>query len=121
MNKSKPLLSQGLYETIKACVELGLPGAATLYFAFSQIWGLPYGEQVVASAAALATFLGVVLVIARIRYNKSDAAFQGEVLVDRHPEADRPYELLFNEPVANLVETNKAITLKVVERPANRG
>lgn len=117
----KPIMGSGLYDTIKAAVELGLPGAATLYFTIAQIWGLPFGEQVVATCAAIAIFLGIVLTIARTRFNKSDAAYQGEVIVNNHPEADQPYRLVFNEPVPNLVTENKAITLRVVEDTSNRG
>ena len=47
-----------------------LPGLGTLYFALSQIWGLPYGEQIVGTIAAVNAFLGVLLGISTYQYNK---------------------------------------------------
>ena len=47
-----------------------LPGLGTLYFALSQIWGLPYGEQIVGTIAALNAFLGILLGISTYQYNK---------------------------------------------------
>ena len=47
-----------------------LPGLGTLYFALSQIWGLPYGEQIVGTIAAINAFLGILLGISTYQYNK---------------------------------------------------
>ena len=55
-----------------------LPALATLYFAVSQIWGLPYGEQIVGTITAVDTFLGVLLGISTANYNKQIGAEKGE-------------------------------------------
>lgn len=47
-----------------------LPALGTLYFALSQIWGLPYGEQIVGTIAAIDAFLGAILGISTYNYNK---------------------------------------------------
>ena len=47
-----------------------LPALGTLYFALADVWGLPYGEQVVGTIVAVDTFLGVVLGISTAQYNK---------------------------------------------------
>ena len=47
-----------------------LPALGTLYFALSQIWGLPYGEQIVGTITAIDAFLGVLLGISSYQYNK---------------------------------------------------
>ena len=49
-----------------------LPALGTLYFALASIWGLPYGEQVVGTVTAIDTFLGVILGISTMQYNKSN-------------------------------------------------
>ena len=48
----------------------------TLYFALAQIWHLPYGEEIVGTITAIDTFLGVVLEISTIQYNKKQEELQ---------------------------------------------
>jgi hypothetical protein len=61
-------ISDKLYDILKWVSQLLLPGIATLYFAVSKIWGLPYGEEVVGTIAAVATFLGVFLGVSTANY-----------------------------------------------------
>jgi hypothetical protein len=42
-----------------------------LYFALAQIWGLPYAEQIVGTITAVDAFLGAILRITTIKYEKS--------------------------------------------------
>lgn len=51
---------------------IALPAIATLYFAIAQIWGLPYGEQVVGTITAIDTFLGALLGISNYNYVKKE-------------------------------------------------
>lgn len=60
------------YDLLKWITQYLLPALATLYFALSGIWGLPYGEEVVGTLAALTAFLGVILGISTAQYNKKD-------------------------------------------------
>ena len=53
---------------LKAIVMYVLPPLATLYFALSGIWGLPYGEQVVGTITAVTTCLSVMLGISSQQY-----------------------------------------------------
>ena len=63
-------LSDVWYDRIKWIAQYLLPALATLYFAISQIWGLPYGEQIVGTIAAIDAFLGAILGISTYQYNK---------------------------------------------------
>lgn len=63
-------LPDNVYNTLKWITLILLPALATLYFALSGIWGLPYGEQIVGTLAAIETFLGALLGISTIQYNK---------------------------------------------------
>lgn len=63
-------MSNSTYDTLKFIVQIVLPACGTLYFALAGIWGLPYGEQIVGTIAAVTTFLGVVLKISTVRYNR---------------------------------------------------
>ena len=58
------------YDILKAVAQVWLPATGTLYLGLSQIWGLPGGDEVVATCLALTTFLGVGLGISQASYNK---------------------------------------------------
>lgn len=58
------------YDILKYIAQIVLPALGALYFALSQIWGLPYGEQIVGTITALDCFLGAILGISTIAYNK---------------------------------------------------
>jgi len=58
------------YDVLKWVAQILLPAVATLYFAIAQIWGLPYGEQIVGTITAIDAFLGALLGISTYQYNK---------------------------------------------------
>lgn len=66
-------INNKLYDILKWIALVFLPGAGTLYFALSSIWGLPYAEQIVGTITALDTFLGVLLGISTVTYYKDEA------------------------------------------------
>ncbi|MBO7449052.1 MAG: phage holin [Clostridiales bacterium] len=64
------LLSNKVYDILVWVVQVILPAVGTLYFTLSQIWGLPYGEQIVGTITAVATCLGAILKISNAKYKK---------------------------------------------------
>lgn len=68
--KSKTILSNRAYDILKYVALVFLPSLGTLYFALSQIWGLPYGEEIVGTITAADCFLGALLGISSSIYNK---------------------------------------------------
>ena len=65
-------MSNKMYDVLKYIAQIGLPAAATLYYALSAIWGLPYGEQIVGTITAVDTFLGTLLMISSSAYNRKE-------------------------------------------------
>ena len=63
-------MSNKLYDVLKYIAQVVLPALGTLYFALAGIWGFPYGEQIVGTITAVDTFLGVLLGISTVQYNK---------------------------------------------------
>lgn len=59
-----------IYDVLKWIALVFLPALGTLYFALSGIWNLPYGEEVVGTIMAIDTFLGALIGISNINYNK---------------------------------------------------
>lgn len=64
-------MSNKTYDILKEIAMVWLPASGTLYSALSGIWGLPYGEQIVATIVAVDTFMGAVLKISTVQYNKN--------------------------------------------------
>lgn len=62
------LLSDKVYNILKWVALIALPAVGTLYFALANVWGLPYGEQVVGTVTAIDTFLGALLGISTAAY-----------------------------------------------------
>lgn len=58
------------YDILKYIAQIVLPALGALYFALSQIWGLPYGEEIVGTITALDCFLGALLGLSTMAYNK---------------------------------------------------
>jgi hypothetical protein len=65
-------MSNKVYDVLKFICQIVLPAIGTLYFALAGIWGFPYGEQIVGTITAVDTFLGVILGISTIDYNKKN-------------------------------------------------
>lgn len=64
-------MSNKVYDILKWVAQILLPALGTLYFALAGIWGFPYAEAVVGTITAIDTFLGVILGISSINYNKN--------------------------------------------------
>lgn len=65
-----PVLNDKVYDVLKYIAQIVLPALGTLYFALANIWGLPFGEEVVGTIVAIDTFLGALLQISTNKFNK---------------------------------------------------
>lgn len=63
-------LNNKTYDILKFIAQIVLPALGTLYFALASIWGMPYGEQIVGTITAIDAFLGTILGLSSIGYNK---------------------------------------------------
>jgi len=64
-------MSNKTYDILKWIAQIVLPALGTLYFALSEIWGLPYGAQIVGTITAVDAFLGALLGISTAQYKKT--------------------------------------------------
>lgn len=106
------ILSSGQFNFLRRMVELVLPALATFYFTIAQIFSLPGGEEVVASAAALATLLGVIIVWLRRGYEESDAKYDGEFVINEHDPMKDTYSLEVETPMFEVPKQSE-LRLKV--------
>ena len=63
-------LSNKSYDVLKWIAQIGLPALTTLYVAIGGIWGLAYVKEVAGTLSAIDLFLGTILGISTINYNK---------------------------------------------------
>lgn len=63
-------LPNKIYDVLKWLVTIVLPATATLYTALGGIWALPYIDEIPATIVAVDTFLGAILMISTMNYNK---------------------------------------------------
>lgn len=63
-------LNDKVYNVLKWICLIVLPAIGTLYYALAGIWGFPFGEQVVGTITAADTFLGALIGISTLNYNK---------------------------------------------------
>ena len=61
-------MSNRTFDCLKWIAQILLPALGALYFALSQIWGLPYAEQIVGTITAIDAFLGALLGISSMKY-----------------------------------------------------
>ena len=63
-------LPNGLYDILKWICLIVLPAVALLYGTLGTIWGWPYVEEIVKTINAIALFVGTLIGISTINYNK---------------------------------------------------
>lgn len=59
-----------LYDILKWVVIVVLPALTTLWLALSAIWGWPYAEAIGATLTAITAFLGALIGVSSVKYNK---------------------------------------------------
>ena len=65
-------LSNRVFDSLKWVAILFLPALAILIRTVFAIWNIPYGEQISATIIALQVFLGAILGVSTLNYNKEN-------------------------------------------------
>lgn len=66
-------LSNRLFDILKWVAILFLPALAILIRTVFAIWSIPYGEEISSTIVALQVFLGAILGVSTLNYNKEAA------------------------------------------------
>lgn len=67
-------MSNKLYDVLKWLVILFIPALATLYRGIAGIWDLPFVDEIPQTLIAVDTFLGAIIGLSTIDYNKKKEA-----------------------------------------------
>ena len=105
-------MSNKLYDLLNGTVKIVLPAIGTLYFALASVWGLPYGDQVVGSLAAFATFLGVVLSYSKKAWSKT---LDGALVIDESDSEKDVWSLELDTPLEELSDS-ASVSLKIIKK-----
>ncbi len=69
-------VKQGMDETtyrfVRWIITVLLPTLGSLYSSISQLWGLPFGGEILGTIAAITSFAGILLGISTSQYNKNN-------------------------------------------------
>ena len=68
----KSFISNKTYDKLKFVAQIVLPALATLYGTLAHIWNLPFASEIPLTIMAVDTFLGVLLGISKIKYDKEN-------------------------------------------------
>ena len=68
----KNFLSDKMYEILKWLTICFLPASAVFYSVISEVWHLPFGKEVSQTINAICTFLGVLIGVSTVQYNKAN-------------------------------------------------
>lgn len=101
-------LSDKAYDILKWLAMYFIPALGTLYFALAQIWGLPYGQEIVGTLSAVDTFLAVLLGI-----SKSNYPGDGQIMMDSSSPETNSYRIVLNDETLDAIKDKKFVSLKV--------
>ena len=71
-------MSNKVYDVLKFIAQIVLPALATLWATLGKIWGWPLVTEIAASICAVDTFLGAILGLSSMKYNKEQAPLEEE-------------------------------------------
>lgn len=113
MTPASPILSGRTYEILKWVAAIVLPAIGALYFALSGIWGLPKGEEVVGTIAAINVFVGAIVGVSTKQYY-ANGKYDGvaNVLNADDPNQKTLFDLELNREPESLVDA-KDVTFRI--------
>lgn len=103
------LLTNAQYDLLKKIVQLGLPALGALYAGLSELWGLPYGQQIVGTLALLTVFGGVILGFSSRSFADSEYKYDGEVVVTETNDGRPAYDFQTSAPIRDLASKRELI------------
>lgn len=108
---AKGLMSNRTYDFLKYVAQIGLPALATLYFGLSEIWGLPYGREIVGTIVTINAFLGILLGLINVRYKNRGFKYDGTI--DIYEDENKKQFMLNVDGDPYEFENREEVTFKI--------
>ena len=64
-------LPDSVYQVLKWLTLIVIPACAALYVGLAGIWGFPYPDEIAKTASVICAFIGALIGVSQIGYNKS--------------------------------------------------
>jgi hypothetical protein len=64
-------MSDKVFKTLRFWAEVGFAAVGTAYLGLSEVWNLPFGNEVSKTCLIIATLVGAFVGVSRITYNKN--------------------------------------------------
>lgn len=65
-------MSNKIYDVLKWFALVALDAVGLFYSTLSGIWGLPYGDEILATCAAMSLLIGALIGVSSVQYNKTN-------------------------------------------------
>lgn len=65
-------MSNKVYDVLKWIALVALDAVGLFYSTLSGIWGLPFGDEILATCAALSLLIGALIGVSSAKYNKTN-------------------------------------------------
>jgi hypothetical protein len=111
------MIGSKVYDALKFTAQIFVPALGTLYVALAAIFSWGHVDEVAGTVVAVDTFLGVFVSYLKLKYDASDAKYDGYVNVEEHPSGKKVVALTLSkhEDPADIV--NEKTLLFKVEQP----
>lgn len=109
------MLSDVTYKRSKNLVQIYLPGFSSAYFVIGNAVGFPWIEAVIGISAIFAVVIGVCLYISASAYLRSEAGYDGNVIIETTQNGGKLFSLeLGGDPEE--IEDKYSVAFKVKSR-----
>jgi hypothetical protein len=65
-------MSNKIYDVLKWFALVALDAVGLFYSTLSGIWGLPFGDEILATCAAMSLLIGALIGVSSVQYNKTN-------------------------------------------------
>jgi len=107
------MLNSKVYNVLKVIATTVLPGLGALYFALAEIWTLPKAPEVVGTIAAINVFLGLLVNVSSVQYNRSDKKYGGVINAIDREDGTKVFTLEVDEVGLYDLETRESVLFKI--------
>lgn len=106
------MLDDVTYKRSRSLSQIYIPGLSSLYFIVGNAAGFPWIEAVLGFLAILTTIIGVCLYISSSAYHRSEAAYDGNVIIETTQSGGKLFSLeLGGDPEE--MEEKESVAFKV--------
>lgn len=82
-------LPDSVYQVLKWLTLIVIPACAALYVGLAGIWGFPYPDEIAKTASVICAFIGALIGVSQIGYNKS---LQAAAIAEKTEEKEEKTE-----------------------------